>query len=507
MKNFLFLAVILITSCGVKTPEASRQLTEADYRPAYHYTPKANWMNDPNGMVYYDGEYHLFYQYYPEDNVWGPMHWGHAISTDLVHWDDLAIALYPDELGYIFSGSAVVDKDNTSGLKNGDEDVLISIFTHHSMEKESAGTNDHQCQSIAYSNDKGRTWVKYANNPVIPNDELIKDFRDPKVMWHETSKQWIMTLAAGQRIKFYTSPNLIDWTFASDFGMELGAHGGVWECPDLFQMQVEGTDEKQWVLFVSINPGGPNGGSATQYFVGDFDGKTFTTPQKETQWLDMGTDNYAGVTWSNAPDGRHIFLGWMSNWKYAQEVPTETWRSGMTLPRELVLQHAKGEGYLLRNFPTQEVNALEADIVYTTTKATNKVSLTNSVELANAQFHLTTTINMVNSNTVALTYGNDSAQVSIAYDAAKGLFTIDRSQSGYDFNNVHDNIMIAPYMLFTNKELTLDIWVDKTSIELFVNQGECVMTHLFFAEKSFDNLDLMVDGDEAITSFEIVNLQ
>lgn len=508
MKIIAIFLLLSFVSCskGYDKADNSQALTEVDYRPAYHFTPEANWMNDPNGMVYYDGEYHLFYQYYPEGNTWGPMHWGHAVSTDLVSWEHLPIALYPDDLGYIFSGSAVVDKNNTSGLKSGDEDVMVAIFTHHSMDKEKAGTHDHQYQSIAYSNDKGRTWVKYKNNPVLANDEKIHDFRDPKVMWHEASQRWIMTLAAGQRIKFYTSPNLIDWTFASDFGMELGAHGGVWECPDLIPMQVEGSELEKWVLLVSINPGGPNGGSATQYFVGDFDGKTFTTAQTDTRWVDLGTDNYAGVTWSNAPDGRHLFMGWMSNWMYAQEVPTTTWRSAMTLPREFALKSTNVGGYLLTNYPTQELVGLDSVIIYAIVKPENTVKIVNSEDLANAQFHLSTTIDMSESSALSLVYGNDSSNVTIAYDATKGRFTVDRSRSGYDFKAVNNNIMEAAYVLPENKQLTIDVWVDKTSVELFVNQGECVMTFLFFSEKSYDNLDLSVDGDNAIKSFRILGI-
>jgi fructan beta-fructosidase len=436
MKIIMISLLLVLASCSFehKNASESKELTEVDYRPAYHFTPESNWMNDPNGMVYYAGEYHLFYQYYPEGNTWGPMHWGHAISTDLLNWEHLPIALYPDDLGYIFSGSAVVDKDNTSGLKSGDEDVMVAIFTHHNMEKEKAGTHDHQYQSIAYSNDKGRTWVKYKGNPVLANDEKIHDFRDPKVMWHEASKQWVMTLAAGQVVKFYTSPNLLDWTYASDFGMELGAHGGVWECPDLFQMQVEGSDEKRWVLFVSINPGGPNGGSATQYFVGDFDGTNFITNQEETLWVDMGTDNYAGVTWSNAPDDRHLFLGWMSNWKYAQEVPTETWRSAMTLPREIKLMPVnRNEPYLLTNYPTKEVVEMPQESVYELSKSPSQLEIKDADYLAEAQFVLSTKVKLTESSDVTLKYGNDSAHIVLTYNKTTGELIIDRSESGFDF--------------------------------------------------------------------------
>ena len=308
-------------------------------------------MNDPNGMVFYEGEYHLFYQHYPDDNVWGPMHWGHTVSQDMVNWKHMPIALYPDELGYFFSGSAVIDWQNTSGLGTVDNPPMVAIYNYHEpVGAEDPDRTDFQYQGIAFSLDKGRTWTKYDNNPVL-NNPGIRDFRDPKVMWFEPTQRWIMTLAVKDHISFYSSPDLISWTHESDFGLEVGGHGGVWECPDLFALQVDDSDEVKWVLLVSINPGGPAGGSATQYFVGEFDGASFimdpsfapqVTPpagsdEERAVWMDYGPDNYAGVTWSDVPDsdGRRLFIGWMSNWSYSQVVPTTVWRSAMTVPREL----------------------------------------------------------------------------------------------------------------------------------------------------------------------------
>jgi sucrose-6-phosphate hydrolase SacC (GH32 family) len=249
-------------------------------------------MNDPNGMVFHNGEYHLFYQHNPDSTVWGPMHWGHAVSKDMIYWEHLPIALYPDSLGTIFSGSAVVDNNNTSGFGTAVNPALVAIYTYHDAEGEKAGRKDYQNQGIAYSLDNGREWITYDQNPVLRSPG-IPDFRDPKVMWHEKSQQWIMALAVVDRISFYSSPNLKDWTKESEFGANIGAHGGVWECPDLFELQVEGTQDKKWVLLVSINPGAPNGGSGTQYFIGDFDGKNFTLDEqfsalvgKEGVWLD-----------------------------------------------------------------------------------------------------------------------------------------------------------------------------------------------------------------------------
>jgi len=254
------------------------------HRPQFHFSPPSQWMNDPNGMYYHDGEYHLFYQHYPDSNVWGPMHWGHAVSTDLVNWENLPIAIYPDELGYIFSGSAVADLKNTSGLGTSENPPMVAIYTYHDMEGDLAGEIEIQSQGIAYSVDKGRTWIKYENNPVLANPG-IKDFRDPKVMWHEESSKWIMTLAVWDRVMFYSSPNLIDWTFESEFGEEWGSHVGVWECPDLFPIKVADADEEKWVLLVSLGSGGPNGGSVTQYFVGDFDGNKFELEKEFAKML------------------------------------------------------------------------------------------------------------------------------------------------------------------------------------------------------------------------------
>lgn len=323
------------------------------YRPQIHFSPQAHWMNDPNGLVYFQHQYHLFYQYYPESTVWGPMHWGHAISKDMIHWKHLPIALYPDKLGYIFSGSAVVDVKNTSGLGRNGKTPLVAIYTNHDPEGEKKGSDTYQNQSLAYSLDAGKTWIKYNHNPVLKNPG-IKDFRDPKVSWYEPQQKWIITLATQDHISFYSSKNLIDWKKESEFGKTIGAHGGVWECPDLFPLNDQG--KKVWVLLVSINPGGPNGGSATQYFTGEFDGNVFTPYKTDTRWIDYGPDDYAGVTWSNTGD-RKVFLGWMSNWLYGTSVPTDKWRSAMTVPRELSLLNKNGN-YYLQSKPVKELNTL-----------------------------------------------------------------------------------------------------------------------------------------------------
>ncbi|WP_374960300.1 glycoside hydrolase family 32 protein, partial [Gilvibacter sp.] len=365
MRFLPFFLFVLLVGCKEASQNAAELASEftskydEPYRLQYHFSPPAKWMNDPNGLVYNDGVYHLFYQYYPDDIVWGPMHWGHATSTDMVHWEHKPIALYPDEHGLIFSGSAVVDHNNTSGFGKDGVAPLVAIFTYHLMEGEQAGRTDYQTQGIAYSLDNGDTWTKYEGNPVIGNDG-IKDFRDPKVFWDKNTEQWVMVLVAGDHAKFYRSANLKDWQHMSDFGKDQGAHGGVWECPDLFKLRIQGSYDARWVLLISINPGAPNGGSGTQYFIGDWDGETFTTTQEEPLWIDYGTDNYAGVTYNNEPNQERLFIGWMSNWNYARNTPTEVWRSSMTLPRRLQLKEFK-EGLRLTNYPYDKVDSLVYD--------------------------------------------------------------------------------------------------------------------------------------------------
>lgn len=325
------------------------------YRPQYHFTPLANWNNDPNGLVFYKGEYHLFYQFYPGGMEWGPMHWGHAVSKDMLHWEDLPIALYPDSLGYIFSGSVVVDKDNTAGFQQGSEKALVAIFTYHDPK-----TNI-ESQAIAFSTDKGRTWKKYKGNPVIPNPGL-RDFRDPKVRWFTPLKKWVMVVSCHDHIAFYTSFNLKQWAKESEFGKGKGSHGGVWECPDLFPLKINGTGETKWILTVN-NGGSPAGGGGTQYFIGNFEGHAFTADDNKTRWLDGGADEYAGITWSNT-GSRTIFIGWMNNWPAANKnIPSYVWRGGMTLPMELSLVKRNDSSMFLVKLPVKELRKLEKPIL------------------------------------------------------------------------------------------------------------------------------------------------
>lgn len=498
MKSFLLILIALFFACtathreGDGTTERTTPKYDEPYRPQFHFSPPENWMNDPNGMVYYDGEYHLFYQYYPDSTVWGPMHWGHAISEDLVYWKHLPVALYPDSLGYIFSGSAVMDLKNTTGFGSRENPPMVAIFTHHSPEGEKTG-KDYQHQSLAYSLDKGRTWEKYKGNPVLPN-QGIADFRDPKVFWHEPVRKWIMALAVKDHVALYSSPDLKQWEFLSDFGKAEGAHGGVWECPDLFPLTTSDGDTK-WILLLSINPGGPLGGSATQYFIGDFDGTTFTSEfeKDEVKWLDQGPDNYAGVTWSNIPstDGRRLFIGWMSNWNYGQIVPTEKWRSAMTLPRVLGLKHNPENEWIVTSNPVKELEKLKANQTPITKQMISGLAnFSEYVDKGTFRLQLDL-VAMEKRHDFVIAFSNQkNDKVSIGYNSEKESFTFNRGSAGLDdfhsgFGRVHE----IPLRLATDT-MALDIFVDHSSVEVFVNGGALVMTELVFPTSPYSNFTL-----------------
>ncbi len=476
------LTSVLHHSCGQTTPADTKS---EQYRPQFHFSPKAHWINDPNGMVYYKGTYHLFYQYYPDASVWGPMHWGHTTSKDMVHWQEQPIALYPDSLGYIFSGSAVVDANNTSGFGKNGQVPLVAIFTHHNPKFEKQKPNETQYQSLAYSLDDGKTWTKYAGNPVLPNPG-ITDFRDPKVRWYEAQKKWIMTLATKDRITFYSSPDLKSWSKESEFGSDAGAHGGVWECPDLFPLKHNGKDV--WVLIVNINPGGPNQGSAAQYFLGDFDGKDFKAYSKKTKWMDFGTDNYAGVTFSNTGN-RTILMGWMNNWQYANKVPTPNWRGATTVPRELGLTDVDKELYLT-SVPVKELDALAGK-----TNSLGTVNVKNSYDLTAKTggkydtFKLTLTAPATSDFSIVLA-NEKGNELLIGYDKATNAYYIDRTKSGKtDFEKDFGKRSTAP-RLSTDKTISLTLLVDVASAELFADNGLSVMTGVFFPDQAMTKLSI-----------------
>lgn len=467
-------------------------------------------MNDPNGMVFYEGEYHLFYQFYPDSTVWGPMHWAHAVSKDMVHWEHLPIALYPDSLGYIFSGSAVVDWNNTSGFGKDGKPPLVAIFTYHDMAAEKAGRIDREHQAIAYSNDRGRTWTKYAGNPVIPNPGNLVDFRDPKVCWHEASGKWVLALAVHDHLQFYGSKNLKNWEHLSDFGKEYGSHKGVWECPDLFPIEADGVTK--WVLIENYNPGGPTGGSGTQYFIGHFDGTTFTLdPDFEpfvqngnAVWLDQGSDNYAGVTWSGIPkaDGRRLFMGWMSNWDYATVVPTKRWRSAMTLPRKLELKKTP-VGYRILSAPVKELEALRTGkYQLDKTAITGRLDLTGKMGFSPTlcEIDLEFEVPENGAGTFGIEVSNHrNERYRTGFDVARNAFFSDREKAG-DASFSEKFLTGIHYIprLSTDKTLRLHLFLDAASAELFADDGTVVMTQIFFPGEDFNQLKLFSTGGNVV---------
>jgi levanase/fructan beta-fructosidase len=418
------------------------------FRPLYHHTPEYGWMNDPNGMFYKDGVYHLFYQFNPYGSQWENMTWGHSTSRDLIHWEAQPLAIEPDAVGTIFSGSCVVDKKN---------DRVVAFYT-------SAG--QHQTQSMAVSTDNGKTFKKFAGNPILTANE--PDFRDPKAFWNPEIQRWNLILAVGQEMRIYSSENLKDWTYESSFGKGFGCHDGVWECPDLIKLQVRGTDRQKWMLICNINPGGPFGGSATQYFIGDFDGHKFTCTQKDTRWMDYGKDHYATVTFDNAPDGRKIAIAWMSNWQYANQVPTMQFRSANSVPRDLGLFDYQGETYCSVT-PSKELLAIRGAKVKKPTEACEiVVDLKGSSEI-------------ILSNT-------KGEQVVMKYDAAKKTFVMDRRQSG---DSAFSDAFAAETTAPTYGDVRqLRIFIDRCSIEAFDSDGKMAMTNLVFPSVPYDKIQV-----------------
>lgn len=505
---FGFVLIVLASCKEMSNKKATTMSSIADtyykeeYRPQFHFSPEEKWMNDPNGLVYHQGVYHLFYQYYPDDIVWGPMHWGHAVSKDMMHWEHKPIALYPDKHGYIFSGSAVVDTNNTSGLGTKENPALVAIFTYHLMEGETAGRVDYQTQGIAFSLDNGDTWEVYKNNPVIPNTTGIKDFRDPKVFWNEQTNEWTMLLVAGDHLQIWSSPNLINWTSESEFGKNQGAHGGVWECPDLFKLPVEGGVGEKWVLFISVNPGAPNGGSGTQYFIGDFDGKTFTSDQEENKWVDWGTDNYAGVTYNNTPNDKRLFIGWMSNWEYARDTPTKTWRSAMTLPRTLGLKKYNGT-ISLYSKPIAAVTSLATPKL----KESNVlVSAGNPVAFENENYNASEVYFTAVGDDFLVAFENAVGDsLTLHFDKQKDVFTLNRSASGrVDFQKSFANDQQMPMTDLVGEALDVRIFMDWSSIEIFINGGQHTLTAQVFPNEFYTTMKFENKENEKM---EIKSLQ
>lgn len=471
-------------------------LHNEEHRPLYHFTSPFGWINDPNGLFYQEGKYHLYFQYNPYGIKWGNMSWGHASSSDLVSWKNHPTALLPNTLGDIFSGSIVVDKQNTAGFG---ENAICAFYT---------SASDIQVQSLAYSTDNGMTFTDYEHNPILV-DEKYKDFRDPKLFWHEETNKWIMSLATGQTITFYGSTNLKEWSRLSEFGKGIGNHDGVWECPDLFQ--VSNNKDQKWVLFVSINPGGPNGGNATQYFIGEFDGITFVPDDiPYPLWIDYGRDNYAGVTWHNNPRKKPKYIGWMSNWDYANDIPTKHFKNAMTLPRTIELAN-NGKHFYLKNYPIKDVKNLRAGKVDISTQLLQKsLNITNFLEDNNGAYEVIIEFAIVENSTskVVLTLSNnESEKLKFSLNLHKETLTVDRSESGkVSFSNKFaKNKIVAP--LSKEQKYQLILFIDKASAELFVNKGKLAITNTIFPSEPYNNIQVEVEqGAIDITKFNIFNL-
>ena len=495
------------------------------YRPSYHFTPLYGWMNDPNGMVYKDGEYHLYFQYNPYGSKWGNMHWGHAVSKDLIHWEHLDPAIARDPVGHIFSGSSVVDKKNTAGFG---KDAIIAIYTNNSV-------NHDEVQCIAYSNDNGRTFTKYEGNPVLTPFDGLKDFRDPKVFWYEKDKCWFMIVSADKETRFYKSKNLKKWDYVSAFGKGLGQQPCQYECPDFFQLPVNGDEKnKKWVMTMNINPGCWFGGSATEYFVGDFDGKNFTCPDaNEVKWLDWGKDHYATVTFSNT-GSRVLAITWMSNWQYANLTPFKQNRGANGLPRELKLYEKNGKYYI------SEDVAPEALALRKSTKELGSQTVEGEKAFAGATsgmegaFEIEADVT-ADANGIAgiELYNNKRERTLIYIDMKEGKVVMDRTESGLtDFGkqsvphdielawdkqraaegkqpariensiNYKNDFALATWAPLSlcqegKKTFHLDIFADKSSIELFVDGGRIAMTNLVFPVAPYENVKLYSQDGKA----------
>jgi fructan beta-fructosidase len=488
--------------------ESNKLYNDESFRPGFHFSPPSHWLNDPNGLVFYEGSYHLFYQHHPYSNKWGPMHWGHAVSKDLVHWEHMPIALFPDEHGAIFSGCCVVDWNNSSGLFEGSHG-LVALFTHADTCPETG--QPRQRQSLAYSRDAGHTWHKYEGNPVLAEDDLI-DFRDPKVFWHTQSESWIMVIVGGDHTRFYRSENLREWSLTGEFGKGEGSHDGVWECPDLFELPIDDTGRSKWVLIISIgdNPNCPEG-SRTQYFIGEFDGNTFINDNSadHIMWLDYGRDNYAGVSWSDIPeqDGRRVIIGWMSNWKYANETPTGSWRGAMTLPRALALANRDG-GVMLTQMPVREIEQLRKESM-----SWNDVTVTTETPFMQKMnedlLEIEADIDVRSGEEVHIGLkSSGQSEIVIGYDPERQWLFIDRSKSGVtdfhpSFASKHGAGMVA-----VNGKIKLHIWLDRNAVEVYADNGLVVLTDQIFPDAPIEEVGISTQsGQVVLDSLQIYTLK
>lgn len=462
------------------------------YRPSFHHTPAYGWMNDPNGMFYdpKTGLWHLYFQYNPYGSMWQNMTWGHSESKDLLHWVYKGLAIVPNDFGTIFSGSCVIDHNNTAGFG---EDAIIALYT-------SAG--EYQCQSLAYSHDGGNTFTPYERNPILTAD--LPDFRDPNMFWNEETQEWNLVLACDQEMRFFTSKNLIDWKYESAFGKGFGSHEGVWECPDLFKLKVEGTNEEKWVLLCNINPGGPFGGSATQYFVGDWDGHVFSCKKYhdaklgDSKWLDFGMDHYATVSFSGAPEGRTTVVAWMSNWLYANDVPTQQYRSANSLPRDLYLYKGVDGEYYVGVRASKETAALRG-------KKAVAASFTAASKPVSYKMEMPSVIDFIiknqNAEAVHIAMTNARGEKTVmTYDLKEGSFTTNRIQSGKtSFSGSFAGATVTPILNKVQNTVKLTLFIDNCSVEAFGDDTWC-QTNLIFPSVPYNHISVWTEEGKAQVS-------
>ena len=451
-------------------------------RPRLHFAVPQGWLNDPNGLIFLDGEYHLFYQHHPGSTVWGPMHWGHAVSRDLVRWEDQPIALAPDALGMIYSGSAVLDAANTAGFGAG---ALVAIFTHHQDGRES--------QSLAFSTDSGRTWTKHAGNPVLAPADAPADFRDPRVIWYDGAGggHWVMLLAVRQEVWVYTSPDLKSWTKASAFGAGHGCHAGTWECPDLFSLPIDGGPERRWVLVVSLQGGAPAAGFGVQYFVGAFDGAVFTSddPPGTVRWADYGADFYAAQAWHNAPGDRTPWLAWMNNWHYARETPAGDWRGMMSAPRELSLSRDEGGVRLVQRLPAELTAGWPAPRTFTELALAPGTAALDGVR--GEALLIDATFRPGGAERFGLRVCGGA--VTVGYDTARGVVYVDgvyAQEAGFPTPQE------APLSL-RDGLVRLCVLVDTASVEVLAGDGRVTLTNQVFRGQGGAGVELFAEGGAA----------
>ena len=482
---------------SIKVSDTFDTTNRDKFRPLYHHTPLYGWMNDANGLVYKDGEYHLYFQHNPYGSMWGNMHWGHSVSKDLVHWEHLDPAIARDTLGHIFSGSAIVDKNNSAGYG---ENTIIAFYTSH----RNVPGGQSQVQSMAYSTDNGRTYTKYEQNPVLTPFDGLQNFRDPKVFWYEPEQKWIMIVSADKNMRFYSSANLKQWEYMSEFGEGFGPQPNQFECPDFIQLPVDGDRSKmKWVMIVNINPGFVYGGSGTMYFVGDFDGVTFTADNLPYPlWIDYGKDNYAGVTWNNVPDGRHLFIAWMSNWQYAGVVPSMTWRGGMTLPRELALQKDADGRPIITSRIVKEVDAIAGEWK-TISASDNTYAIDNNEDAYELQINM----DIADNENLTLTLSNEKGdKYPISLNRADKSFIIDRTQSGeVSFSSEFGKVLYSPLNLSSNA-VSLTLFVDKSSVEALINDGMVQQTNLVYPSGIYNSLSVESGKGQIIKSVKVRTL-